>query len=495
MHPPPAETGFTMQTGILHAGTVLDTEGWLLANLSGLSFHETSTGWTVMAVSAGEGGLTRLSLDAGTGALSMLDQIALDTFGLHGLVETAGGAVLLDRYDTPRLAGTSGSTLQAAPLPGSVTRVEALASLDLADGTHWVAWSVPGQPGLGLAHMSAGGAVLSSTWVADDGQSFLGDVRAIDLGLDAQGRVQVVAGSGRDSGVSVLRETPEGGFAVVQDLAPSGSFSHYQISTLERVETEAGTFVLAGASMSGSISVFAMAEDGTLAQTDHLFDTRDTRFGGVDQIAVEVVSGRILVAAGGADRGVTLFELDTMGTLHHLATVVDDATLALDDLSGLELLPADSTGEALLVTGAARDSGISVLRLDLEALQPQDTTLPRLSDMRADPVIADMPMMAPAPMRFAEAPKVAPTGDAGPVATGGDTPDATPADPSGGLAFLFEAQGEDLFDFVISRNTMPEPVMLSMGAESASSTPAESETAVEPDTTADTPPADELDFA
>lgn len=438
--------------GISHAGTVLDTEWLLLAGLSGFTLHDSGTAWVIQAV-AGEGGVTHFSLDANTGALALLDQTVLSRAGQHALVDLGGGeALLLDRYaDQLLLAEADTQSVTTAALPLS-TRIETLANLTLASGNRIITWAEPGRGGIGVAEISAGGALISTRWINDTASRPMGDVRALDIAL-IDGNVQIIAGSGRDSGLTVLTGPSVAKLAEAQVLTASGDFAHYQVSTLARVETAGETFVIAGASASGSLSVFRVAPDGTLAQTDHLFDSRDTRFAGVDHIAAEVIDGRTLIAAGGADRGVTLFELGTDGTLHHLETIVDDATLAMDDIEGLALIPATTSGQALLVTGAAREGGISVLTLDLAALQPAAPVMP--DQMPEFELTPELPMVeARMPRSSGEEATLAQFfGELTQAAAPEIAPPIDPDMPRTSNA-LFNA---DSFDFVAS--AAPDPIM------------------------------------
>ena len=73
---------------------------------------------------------------------------------------------------------------------------------------------------------------------------------------------------------------------------------------------------------SASLSVLAVTPDGGCEPTDHVIDTRDTRFDGVQALASATWGDEVLIVAGGSDHGLTLFRLSPDGRLVWLDTLV-----------------------------------------------------------------------------------------------------------------------------------------------------------------------------
>jgi Ca2+-binding RTX toxin-like protein len=116
--------------------------------------------------------------------------------------------------------------------------------------------------------------------------------------------------------------------------------------------------VIAGAAQSATLTVWAIEADGSLRLTDHLLDSRDSRFQGVSRLEAVTHDGNTWVAAGGADSGVSLFRLLPTGRLVQVAQLVDEAAWSLDGLAALDMT-VDEAGQLHLVTSGLRDGGIS----------------------------------------------------------------------------------------------------------------------------------------
>ncbi|KZZ64070.1 hypothetical protein A3764_20580 [Sulfitobacter sp. HI0129] len=96
--------------------------------------------------------------------------------------------------------------------------------------------------------------------------------------------------------------------------------------------------------------------------TDHLLDTRESRFAGVTALDIVTRGDDVFVLAGGADDGLSLMALLPGGRLHPLAHVADSPESALANIAALAARETD-TGLAVF-TGSASEPGVS--RLDVE---------------------------------------------------------------------------------------------------------------------------------
>ena len=106
-----------------------------------------------------------------------------------------------------------------------------------------------------------------------------------------------------------------------------------------------------------------------------------------------------VVAAGGRDAGLSLFELTEDGDLVHLHDILDTDQATLADISGLDLIAQDDG--LLLVASSEKDSGFTVFELEFEFEEPapifstpQIQTIhfeqtPRLSNHHPTPVIEE----------------------------------------------------------------------------------------------------------
>jgi Ca2+-binding RTX toxin-like protein len=109
----------------------------------------------------------------------------------------------------------------------------------------------------------------------------------------------------------------------------------------------------------GSSSLTVLTFDGSAYRiADHIIDDRTTRFAGVTDVDSVTVNGRTLVAAGGSDDGVSVFELLPNGRLVHLQTFEDTLSLSLANVSAVSLFR--SGAHLSLVVAGQADGGVSV---------------------------------------------------------------------------------------------------------------------------------------
>ena len=357
-----------MLTGITLASCAVDAQDRYLAALSGVAFLETQTGLQVVAASAGENALTRFGYD---GALTELDTFRPSSYvGLHDLVATGSGLMALASWGAA-VTIDAGSFVQ----DGATGLVAVSGAASATRGTAGLTLNVPeiGLPVLGGIIQD-----ILTISIADAATLPLGDVTA--LASLSGGRV--IAGSAFDTGIALLDAA-----GTVTDVAlAEDGFWHNRVSAIETVQIDDRDFAIVAASGSSSLSVFEVAGD-ELILTDHEWDNMMTRFYGVSELATARIGDMTIVAAGGADAGLSLFELTAEGDLVHLRDIVDTHDTTLADISGLDMI-ATQDG-VLLVASSARDNGFTLFELEFEFEEPAPTepeliwyTMPQMMPMQ-----------------------------------------------------------------------------------------------------------------
>ena len=130
-----------------------------------------------------------------------------------------------------------------------------------------------------------------------------------------------------------------------------------------RVLGESYVLLASAGTSGGALSVMRVELDGGLVPTDHVLDTRDTRFGQVQSLEVVEAGGRTYVIAGGGDDGLSLFVLAPGGVLVHLQSLADSLSVGLDNVSAIA---AAQLGDQLEVMVASQsEAGLTHFNMSL----------------------------------------------------------------------------------------------------------------------------------
>ncbi len=125
-------------------------------------------------------------------------------------------------------------------------------------------------------------------------------------------------------------------------------------------------FALVASAQGSAISVIAVSADGVLAPVQQLIDTAATRFRTVQDLAVAQIDDHVLVAAVGADHGVTLLRMLPDGRLVHLESLSTDRAGTLDTPTSVSV---EIAGDTLhLFVGTQNGPGLVQLTADVAGL-------------------------------------------------------------------------------------------------------------------------------
>lgn len=301
-------------------------------------------GITAFAPIAG-GGLTAL------GSLGYLSPLAagiapaMAPFAINGtgtlLVSGVTGQALV--------AGANGAPLSwitYAPAPG------APAALAAAGAGYLLVSSSAG--GLSAYAAAAGGPEVRSTL---DLPAVSGLVQSGDGGLHA---ISATADT-----ITRLTLDAEGRLSAGQVAGASDGLGWDAPSAVRSVQAGDTEYLVVAGAGSSSLTTLTFA-DGVYRITDHVIDDLTTRFATPSALDTIAVNGRALVAAGGGDDGITIFELLPDGRLVHLQTFEDTAGRSLDAVSALAFLRSGT--QLQLVAAGQGDAGVSVFWRSLASL-------------------------------------------------------------------------------------------------------------------------------
>ncbi|MFT5797603.1 MAG: serralysin [Candidatus Azotimanducaceae bacterium] len=173
-------------------------------------------------------------------------------------------------------------------------------TVTLSNGTQVVYGGIVRADGIGRLTFNAQGNVQSAATTLDNANVFaasVSGVTAIKVG-DAQ---YVLAASGTENGVSVWDVSNTGALTHADSLGIDDGLWIDAPTAMEVVTIGTQTYIVLASSGSSPLSVMALDVAGELTVTDHVIDSRNSRFASASALTIVEHRGNIYVIAGGAD--------------------------------------------------------------------------------------------------------------------------------------------------------------------------------------------------
>lgn len=266
-----------------------------------------------------------------SGAMTLRD---LNTDGSFGTTTTLSGT---NGFDSPLISPTV---------------------VDLGTGNTSLYAGLSDQDGVAQIVLDSAGTVISTTTVATDqitalttatvgGTSLLFTAHSADSGLAAW----TVGATGTLTAQVLL--TPDTGLRIADPTA------------ITNVQVGGADYLILAAAGSSSVSVIATNATGELTVVDHVIDDRSTRFDGVTAMATATYQGQTWVFVGGADDGISAFQVIDGGRLIARGLIADTDDMTLANISALEAR-GDATGIDVFAASAT-EAGLTRLRFTVDA--------------------------------------------------------------------------------------------------------------------------------
>lgn len=291
------------------------------------------------------------------------------------LVGTTAGTALLSGG-----GADTGWTLRALPGDGSLGPVTSLGATFThpliqpvvfahGDGSISVYGGLNGRSGLAQMNLGPTGSLAGLTYLRDTGAAAAGDLTAL-TGTTAAGTPFLIGASTVDAGVTAWQVFPDGRLSARDTLRPEDGLRLATPTALDSVSIAGQTYVIAAGATSDSLTVLRLDPGGTLSIADHVIDDRNTRFDGVTALATATHGGQAWVFAGGADDGISAFQLLEDGRLLHRARIADTTGSTLANISALAA--RGEAGGIAIFAASATEPGLTRLHL---AIDPADQVI------------------------------------------------------------------------------------------------------------------------
>lgn len=357
-----------------HQGTLPERTDQFLTGVTDIVVAESSLGSVLYTTSRyGGGDLLAYRIEA-DGGLMFLDSRPIAgqaQVGTENTLKFVDGKLYLTGAENAALTqigiaddGTflAVSEVTGAPLPAQLL---ATASIEV-NGLTFMYGITRGSDTVGVWQMDGAGAasVIEGGDPGDASQSALTGMTVAYAG----GAPFLLVASDADNALISMSVGSDGRPREVSRISSEDGIGIASPTATAFVEVGGQSFGVMAAADSSTLSVVRLGSDGSLRLTDHIIDTRDTRFDGVHTIDTASYNGRGYVAAAGGDDGVSIFELLEDGRLLHLTSIADGTGTTMSGVSALSLTLQGSALHLAVASGA--EAGLSVFTLDIASRGP-----------------------------------------------------------------------------------------------------------------------------
>ena len=166
-----------------------------------------------------------------------------------------------------------------------------------------------------------------------------------------------------DAGVSVFRVESGGTLVNVENVSDSGALDFNGASPVTTASVGGETYFFVAGFNDAGVSVFRVQSDGVLINVHNVLDTGDLELNGAVSVTTASVAGETyLFVAGFNDDGVSVFRVESGGTLVNVHNVPDTDILELE--GAVSVTTASVGGETYLFVAGFTDNGVSVFRVE-----------------------------------------------------------------------------------------------------------------------------------
>lgn len=251
-------------------------------------------------------------------------------------------------------AGLTGSASQLGGLQDAVT-------IALPNGNQAIYGALGGRDGLGHLTFQGSGSYLNGRVVQDRADTYAAAVSDV-AHIQTNGQNYIYSASSTEHGISTWVVAANGILSAGPGLGMNEGLWITAPTALATAQVAGRDYLVVGAATSQSLSVIEVRSDGSLAVRDHILDTRDSRFAGVQAVETITTGGQTYVISGGADDGITVHVLIPGGQLVMVDVIADTPAASLANISAIAV--RDAGGDIDIFAASSVETGISKLRYD-----------------------------------------------------------------------------------------------------------------------------------
>ncbi|MFP5479983.1 MAG: hypothetical protein ACLGIE_09905 [Alphaproteobacteria bacterium] len=346
----------------------------LVSGINDLELVERGGNLVLYTATRAGGGVLALDVD---GAMTLLDQ---ESLAVGTTLPAPAGLDLLTINGAPHLvvSGTNaagvrtlalqgdGTLVAGLQLPGSLAGTICAQAVVQLNGTTFFYVARPGEATIHAYAVAPSGAMTQLAPRMIAGAQTGIDISAMTP-VTVSGETYLVSLSLGADVVRAFRLQPDGTLAAPTMLGVSQGLGMANPTDVEVVEVGGRSYLVVASSGSSSISVIEIAAGGIMRAADHVIDTLDTRFQGVQAVETVTIGDRVLVIAGGADGGITVMLLTPEGQLLPVGQQLQLPGLVLDNITAMAARVVDGKVDLFV---AGEGTGLTRLQIDPGPLAP-----------------------------------------------------------------------------------------------------------------------------
>lgn len=226
--------------------------------------------------------------------------------------------------------------------------------------------------GISVFELNDDGTLTSLFNIDDDSSLELNNLRELQF-VEVGGNPFLIA-AGRDDGLSTFSVASNGTLTLASEIEDDGSLLLDDVDAMTTLVVGGNTFVVVGNEDSSSdegISIFSIDSSGNLVETDQITEASDSsnlELSNVKAIAAGESGGNSYVIAGGDDDGLSVFSVDSAGNLVNVFNIDDGSSPDLPgeslELNNIRDIETVNIGGTTYVYAGGHDDGISVFTLN-----------------------------------------------------------------------------------------------------------------------------------
>ena len=200
--------------------------------------------------------------------------------------------------------------------------------------------------------------LFNTTNVGDGGNLLLDGVYSVTT-AEVGGMTYLFVAGYLDNGVNVFSVANNGSLNNVTNVKNDSSLELEGAISVTIAEVGGMTYLFVAGDFDDGVSVFSVANNGSLTNVDNVSDDSSLELDGVYSVTTAEVGGMTyLFVAGRDDSGVSVFSVANNGSLTNVDNVSDDSSLELDGARSVTI--AEVGGMTYLFVAGYWDDGVSV---------------------------------------------------------------------------------------------------------------------------------------